>query len=91
MSQQIPLNSEPEKNADSCELYLQAQKLKPHFSSHLAALASIQQELEKMAQSMGMTIESLTINAESSKTYNVAFLRAASLQRQIRFHKSQIK
>ena len=91
MSQQIPFNKEIEKEAETSELYLQAQKLKPEFSNHLEALASIQNELKKMADSMDMTVELLLKTAETSKTYSEVFLKALSLQSQLQLHKIKIK
>lgn len=91
MSEQIPFDKETAPDAETSELYLQAQKLKPEFSSHSEAVASIQNALEKMAGSMGLRIESFLQKAESSKTYNEIFLKALSLQSQLRFYKSQVK
>ncbi len=91
MSEQMPFNKVLETETETSELYQQAQKLKPQYANHSEALASIQNELEKMAGSMGLTIELFLQKAETSKTYSEIFLKALSLQSQLRFYKSQIK
>ncbi len=91
MSQQISSSTDANKETETSELYLQAQKIKPEFSTALEALVSIQGELKKLAGSANLTIEVLLKNAEASKIYNEVFLKALSLQSKIIFYKSQIK
>ena len=88
MSQQMPFNKEVETEAETSQLYRHAQTLKPKYANQHEAAASIQNELEQMSGSMGMTIELFLQKAETSKTYNAIFSKALSLQRQLKFYKS---
>ncbi len=93
MSQQIHANENLESNvaSETSDLLTQAQKLQAKFSSYTEALTATQQELKTIAGNMNLTIESLLAEAENSTTYNELFLRALSLQSQVRFYKTQIK
>ena len=84
---ELEIKKEDENEVPS-ELYLRAMKLRPTQSgSNEKQVTKLSAHLESIAKKLGLSVEKLLIEAETSRTFKEEYIEALSVSRQIAFLK----
>ena len=84
---ELEIKKEDENEVPS-ELYLRAMKLRPTQSaSNEKEVTKLNARLESIAKKLGLSVEKLLIEAETSRTFKEEYIEALSVSRQITFLK----
>ena len=84
---ELEIKKEDENEVPS-ELYLRAMKLRPTQSaSNEKEVTKLSAHLESIAKKLGLSVEKLLIEAETSRTFKEEYIEALSVSRQIAFLK----
>ena len=85
---ELEIKKEDENEVPS-ELYLRAMKLRPtqKSASNEKEVTKLSAHLESIAKKLGLSVEKLLIEAETSRTFKEEYIEALSVSRQIAFLK----
>ena len=84
-------NKREKTEFEQSEFFKKIEAQKPLFPDIETALEHTQNELNKMAANMNLSVEQFLLQAESSKFFNEDFFRGPILQGRISFYKSKLK
>lgn len=81
--------SEPLPGQTTSELYERVMKSRtnPRYANKAEALAGTREELNALAQKMGLSVEELLVKAESSPIFREEYVEALMLARRINYFK----